>query len=74
MANLETTHEDRGTIRDILLAMREGGVEHPILPADVDLDGDGLVDGFGLDAADNVVVVLGCPIQDTAYEATGEEG
>lgn len=74
MTDLTLSDRDRADIREMLLAMRARGVATPILPTEVDLNGDGMVDGYGLDGADNVVPVYACPIEDTAYEATGEGG
>lgn len=74
MADLTLTDADREAIREILHSMRAEGVKDPILPADVDLDGDGIADGYGLDAAGDVVTVLSVPLSNTLYEATGEEG
>lgn len=74
MADLTLTPEDRETIQAILLAARTDGTPYPVLPADVDLDGDGLADGYGLDADGNVVIVYSAPLKNTLYEATGEEG
>lgn len=74
MADLALTDADRDAIREILHSMRVEGAKDPILPTDVDLDGDGTVDGYGLDAEGNVVTLPSVPLSDTLYEATGEEG
>lgn len=74
MADLTLTDEDRAAIRAILIAERDAGNPHPVLPADVDLDGDGLVDGYTLTADGTVITILSAPIADSMYEATGEDG
>jgi len=73
MADMQMTDEDREVIRGILLAHRAAGAENPLLPADVDVDGDGIVDSFGLDADDNVIVVPGRSIEDTVYVSEGDD-
>lgn len=73
MADLSLTPEDREAIRAILLAEREAGVATPLLPADVDVDGDGIVDSFGLDADDNVVIVPGVDLEHTLYVSEGDD-
>ena len=73
MADLTTTEEDVTTIRDILLQWKSEGVENPLLPADVDIDGDGIVDSFGLDENDNVIIVSGAKLTDTVYESEGDD-
>src|SRR5690606_16017995 len=59
MADLTTTDEDAAAIKAILLQWKSEGNPNPLLPADVDIDGDGIVDSFGLDENDNVIVVSG---------------
>lgn len=41
MTDMTLTRDDREAIEGILLAQREQGDPRPLLPADVDLDGDG---------------------------------
>ena len=73
MADLTLTDEDRAVIRSALLAEREAGVAVPLLPADVDVDGDGIVDSFGLDENDEVVVVSGVALEHTLYVSEGDD-
>lgn len=73
MADLSTSEEDVTTIRDILLQWKAEGVENPLLPADVDIDGDGIVDSFGLDENDNVIIVSGAKLEDTVYVSEGDD-
>ena len=73
MADLTITREDAEAIKSILLQWRTEGVENPLLPMDVDVDGDGIVDSFGLDENDEVVVVLGRPLKETVYLSEGDD-
>ena len=73
MADLTTTDEDAAAIKAILLQWKSEGNPNPLLPADVDIDGDGIVDSFGLDENDNVIVVSGTKLEDTVYVAEGEQ-
>lgn len=67
------TDEDREVIRDILRARRNAGEANPLLPADVDVDGDGIADGFGLDEDGEVITVLGVPLEETMYASDGDD-
>lgn len=71
-ADLALTPEDEVEIRNILLNWRADGVENPVLPADVDIDGDGIVDGYGLSENDEVILVSGKPIEDTVFRSDGD--
>ena len=73
MADLTLSDEDRAVIRAALLAERESGVAVPLLPADVDVNGDGIVDSFGLDENDEVVVVSGVALEHTLYVSDGDD-
>ena len=56
-----------------LLDRRAAGEENPLLAIDVDLNGDGITDAFGLDENDEPVVVLGAALEDTSYESEGDD-
>lgn len=73
MADLTTTDEDAAAIKAILLQWKSEGNPNPLLPADVDIDGDGIVDSFGLDENNNVIVVSDTKLEDTVYVAEGEQ-
>lgn len=73
MADMTLTDDDREAIRLLLIAERERGTPHPLLPADVDLDGDGICDAFGLDENDQVIVVPGSPLERTVYLSEGDD-
>lgn len=69
----ELSKEDRDVIRDILLGYRKEGESVPLLPLDVDLDGDGITDAWGLDENDEVVLVSGQKLKDTVYVSDGDD-
>lgn len=64
---------DRAEIRGVLLAQRAAGVECPMLPADVDVNGDGTADCYALDNLDDVVILPSVPIGDSLYESRGDD-
>jgi hypothetical protein len=65
--------EDEVEIKNILIGYRESGIENPLLPSDVDLDGDGTADSYGLDEDDNLIVVSGVKLDDTVYVSEGDD-
>lgn len=65
--------EDLAQIKAILLGYRADGVERPLLPLDVDVDGDGICDSFGLDEHDEVVIVSGVTLENTVYVSEGDD-
>lgn len=67
------TREDYNAIRDVLLAYRKEGVVKPLLPTDVDLDGDGTVDSYGLNENDELIFVTGIPLEETVYVSDGND-
>lgn len=67
MAELDLSPADEKEIRDILTTWRDSGVENPLLPALTDMDGDGIIDSYGLDSFGNVVVVSGTRLSETVY-------
>ena len=69
----ELSAEDLSAIKDILNSYKMDGIENPLLPMDVDIDGDGTADAYGLDAEGNVILVPGALLTDTVYVSTGEE-
>jgi len=73
VADLTLTDEDREAMRAALLAERAAGVAVPLIPADVDVDGDGIVDSFGLDENDEVIVVSGVALEHTVYVSEGDD-
>lgn len=73
MADVTMTKDDVDAIKGILLQWRSEGVEKPLLPMDVDVNGDGIVDSFGLDENDEVVVVTGTPLEGTVYLSEGDD-
>jgi hypothetical protein len=73
MANLSVSRADALAIRGFLLQWRDEGHANPLLPADVDRDGDGVVDCYGLDADDNVAMVRHVKLEDTVFVSDGED-
>ena len=70
---MELATEDRECIRGILQAQAQAGSERPLLALDVDVDGDGIVDAWGLDEAGEVVLVSGVNLADTDYVSEGDD-
>lgn len=64
---------EQAELVSVLKEVRARGVIVPLLPMDVDVDGDGVCDAFGLDENDNLVIVSGVDLDLTLYEATGED-
>lgn len=73
MSNIATSIEDLVMIRTILLQYKTEGVEKPLLPLNVDLDGDGIADAYGLDQNDEVVLISGVKLEDTVYVSDGDD-
>ena len=70
---IDMPDEDRAAIRDALLAWKADGVAAPLIPLNVDLDGDGVFDTLGLDENDELVLVSGVALSATVYQSTGDE-
>lgn len=68
---IQLSPEDREILRASLRAWQESGVKRPLIPMDIDLDGDGIADSWGLDAFGELVVVHGVALDKTVYEADG---
>lgn len=73
MSQLTTSPEDLIVIKEILIAWRAEGNTNPLLPLNVDIDGDGIVDAYGLDANDDVVLVSGTKLEDTVFVSDGDD-
>lgn len=71
--DLTLSDADAAVVKQILLAEKASGNKNPLLPLDVDIDGDGIVDSFGLDENDNVIVVYGKPLEETLYVSDGDD-
>lgn len=69
----EIPDEDRVALREALLLWKKGGVENPLIPLDVDIDGDGIADSFGLDENDELVLVPGTMLESTVYLSEGDD-
>jgi hypothetical protein len=68
----DLSREDYQAIRGILHGYRADGVERPLLPSDVDIDGDGTADCFGLDSFGELVYVTSA-LAETVYVSEGDD-
>lgn len=69
---LNLTPEDKEGLKAALTAWKAEGVERPLIPIDVDVNGDGKADAFGLDEDGELVIVTDVDVATTVYESTGE--
>ena len=67
------TEEDRNAIYEILIGEVKAGNPDPLLPMGVDIDGDGIVDAFGLAENSEVVIAPGVSLETTIYESSGDD-
>lgn len=67
------SREDYAVTKEALLNWRQEGVANPLIPSDVDIDGDGIVDAYGLDENDEVIFVSGIALDDTVYLSEGDD-
>ena len=65
------SEEDKAAIVASLQAWQADGVANPLIPMNVDVDGDGIADSFGLDDNGNLIVVTSAPLKDTVFESAG---
>jgi len=70
-AEPELTPEDREAIRVVLTNWKDYGMESPLVPFDVDVDGDGIVDAWGLDENGEVVLVRSS-LEQTVFRSDGD--
>lgn len=74
MTNIsELPDEDKAALRDSLLQWKVEGSESPTIPLDVDLDGDGVTDAYGLDENDELIFVSGVKLEETVYVSEGDD-
>lgn len=64
--------EDRQVLQAALFGMKSAGLP-ALIPLEVDLDGDGIVDAFGLDEDDELVFVSGAKLEATGYVSDGDD-
>lgn len=69
----DVTDKDRAEIRNILTQWRDGGNSNPLLPMEVDVDGDGMPDSWGLDENGEVIIVSSTPLHFTVYRSDGDD-
>lgn len=74
MDSITLTDEDRAALKAALLAQKTEDNPTPLIALNVDLDGDGIVDAWGLDENDEVIFVSGVDIQNTGYSAGEDAG
>lgn len=72
MAEMTLTAEDRQVLKGILDAEVAAG-RKALIPLDVDIDGDGIVDAWGLDEHGEVVLISGVTLTSTVYESDGDD-
>jgi hypothetical protein len=63
--------EDKVTLTHALQGWKDDGVANPMIPLDMDVDGDGFADAFGLDDAGNLILLSTVPIVDTVSVSLG---
>lgn len=68
---MELTEQDRGVLKTALLQYKADGVENPMIPLNVDIDGDGINDAFALDDRDELILVSEVHLDNTVYAADG---
>ena len=68
----DLSREDYQAIRSILIGYRESGIARPLLPSDVDIDGDGTADCFGLDENDELAYATSA-LSETVYVSEGDD-
>lgn len=64
---------DREQMLAALKAWKAAGNDSPMIPLDVDVDGDGTADAIGLDDDGNLVILSGVALEETTYEADETE-
>lgn len=64
---------DRLQIKASLTQWKTEGQEDPLIPLDVDLDGDGIVDAWGLDDKGEVELRSGAKLRKTVYQSDGDD-
>lgn len=67
----ELTEADRAELTAALKTWQEAGETNPMIPMDVDINGDGHADVAALDGNGNLIFVSGINLEDTVYESTG---
>lgn len=65
--------EDRQVLQAALYGMKVAGGPAPLIPLEVDLDGDSVADAFGLDEDDELVFVSGVKLEATGYVSEGDD-
>lgn len=63
--------EDQAQLLACLRQWKAEGQTNPLIPCDVDVDGDGTAEAYGLGPFGDLVYVTGITLGDTVYEADG---
>ncbi|QWY83815.1 hypothetical protein SEA_PERMAG_27 [Microbacterium phage PermaG] len=63
---------DREQLLLCLKRWKAEGQTNPMIPCDIDVDGDGTTDAYALGPFGDLVYVRGALIGDTVYESTGD--
>lgn len=63
--------EDRVAITSVLQQWKANGVENPLLPLNIDIDGDGICDAWSLDAFGELILVSNIHVDDTVSASEG---
>ncbi|QWY84467.1 hypothetical protein SEA_QUADZERO_22 [Microbacterium phage QuadZero] len=63
--------EDQVQLLACLKQWKAEGQVNPMIPCDIDADGDGTTDAFGLGPFGDLVFVTQVPVKNTVYEADG---
>lgn len=67
----DLSREDQVQLLACLKQWQAEGQDNPIIPCDVDVDGDGTADGYGLSTFGELVYVSGVKLGHTVYESDG---
>jgi hypothetical protein len=62
---------DQDELKAALQTWQKDGTENPLIPVDVDVNGDGKPDAVGLDKDGNLIAVTDADLSDTVYESDG---
>lgn len=57
---------------EALKTWKSAGVTEPLIPSEVDADGDGKADAYGLNGFGQLVFVTGVALEDTVYTVEGD--
>lgn len=70
VTDADLSRADQAQLKASLVRWKIDGQDNPLIPCDVDVDGDGTADAYGL-VNDVLVYITGVTIGTTVYEADG---